>query len=159
VKSFVLTNIKFQSACGETSGVTNDARKGFRFLFSYQIALEEREHRRRDCRHTNLDTKKETSMRKFLIVSAALLLSSAAYAQSGTGPAAQSGNMQKPGMNTMEKGSMQKGSSGNMGTTGMSGTRPSAGNPSNSGAPTAAGPNNMGSQTEPGAVKNGANGR
>lgn len=98
-------------------------------------------------------------MRKILIASAALLLSSAAFAQGGTGPAPQSDNMQKPGMNNMEKGSMHNGSGGSMGTTGMSGTSPSAGNPSNSGAPTAAGPNNMGSQTEPGAVKNGANGR
>jgi hypothetical protein len=40
-----------------------------------------------------------------------------------------------------------------------SGSGPSAGDASNSGAPTAAGVNSQGTRTEPGAVKNGANGR
>ena len=98
-------------------------------------------------------------MKKILIATALTLMCSSAFAQGTTGPAAQSGNMNKPGMNNMDKGSM------NQGTTGMNNgmvrpdTQPSAaGNASNSGAPTAAGTNSTGSGTEPGAVKNGANG-
>ena len=54
-------------------------------------------------------------MKKLIIATAALgLMCSSAFAQNQTGPAGQSNNMQKPGMNNMEKGSMEKG------TTGMS---------------------------------------
>ncbi|AWM01153.1 hypothetical protein [Bradyrhizobium amphicarpaeae] len=54
-------------------------------------------------------------MKKFMIAAAALgLMSGSAFAQTQTGPAAQSNNMQKPGMTNTDKGSM------NHGTTGMS---------------------------------------
>jgi hypothetical protein len=59
-------------------------------------------------------------MKKFLITGAALtLMCGSAFAQTGTGPAPQGDNMNKPGMTngTMEKGSMDKGSMNN--TTGM----------------------------------------
>jgi pentapeptide MXKDX repeat protein len=53
-------------------------------------------------------------MQKIIIVTAALgLMCGSAFAQT-SGPAPQSGNMQKPGMHNTEKGSMTKG------TTGMS---------------------------------------
>ncbi len=101
-------------------------------------------------------------MKKILVATALTLVCSSAFAQGTTGPAAQSDNMNKPGMNNMDKGSMNKGSM-NEGTTGMNNgmvRQPSAaGDASNSGAPTAAGVNSSGSGTEPGAVKNGANGR
>lgn len=97
-------------------------------------------------------------MRKILIASACMMALSigAASAQNQPAPGASSEGNVGPG-STMPRAST--------GTTGMDNgmnrmdTRPSAGDPSNSGAPTAAGPNSMGSQTEPGAVKNGSNGR
>jgi pentapeptide MXKDX repeat protein len=54
-------------------------------------------------------------MKKFIIATAALgLMCGSAFAQTQTGPAAQSDNMQKPGMTNTDKGTMTKG------TTGMS---------------------------------------
>ncbi|WP_440640204.1 hypothetical protein ACSHT2_02290 [Bradyrhizobium sp. PUT101] len=54
-------------------------------------------------------------MKKIMIATAALgLMCGSAFAQNQTGPAPQSNNMQKPGMNSTDKGSM------NHGTTGMS---------------------------------------
>lgn len=70
-------------------------------------------------------------MKKFLIATAMTVMCSAAFAQTGTGPAAQS-NMDKPGMTkgSMDKGSMEKGSmdKGSMdkGTTGMNAGRDNA---------------------------------
>ena len=98
-------------------------------------------------------------MRRILIASACFMaLSGAAFAQSQPAPGASSSGNVGPGTTSAPKTQM--------GTTGMnngmvsSGTQPSpAGDASNSGAPTAAGPNNTGSRAEPGAVKNGANGR
>lgn len=51
-------------------------------------------------------------MKKILIATAMTLMCSSAFAQTGTGPAAQSDNMNKPGMSngTMDNGSMGKGS-------------------------------------------------
>ena len=55
-------------------------------------------------------------MKKVLIATAALtLMCGSAFAQTSTGPGAQSDNMTKPGMtngSTMEKGSMNKGTTG-----------------------------------------------
>ena len=96
-------------------------------------------------------------MKKLIIAAALTLMCGSAFAQGTTGPAAQSDSMNKPGMNNMEKGSMNNGTTG-MGN-GMSQQPSAAGDASNSGAPTAAGANSTGSGTEPGAVKNGANGR
>ena len=54
-------------------------------------------------------------MKKIMIATAALgLMCGSAFAQSQTGPAPQSNNIQKPGMSSTDKGSM------NQGTTGMS---------------------------------------
>jgi hypothetical protein len=97
-------------------------------------------------------------MKKILIASACVMaLSTAAYAQNQPTPGASSEGNVGPGTMSSERP---------MGTTGMNngmvreGRRPSAaGDASNSGAPTAAGVNSTGSRTEPGAVKNGANGR
>ena len=59
-------------------------------------------------------------MKKIFIATAMTLMCSAAFAQTGTGPAAQGDNMNKPGMTngTMDKDTMGKGSMNN--TTGMS---------------------------------------
>lgn len=99
-------------------------------------------------------------MKKILLASACVVaLSGAALAQTQPAPGASSEGNVGPGA-TAPRAPM-----GTTGTTGMgngmsqSGTRPSAGDASNSGAPTSAGVNSMGSRTEPGAVKNGANGR
>jgi hypothetical protein len=60
-------------------------------------------------------TNQEFEMKKFIIATAALgLMCGSAFAQTQTGPAAQSDNMQKPGMNNTDKGTMTRG------TTGMS---------------------------------------
>jgi pentapeptide MXKDX repeat protein len=56
----------------------------------------------------------EFAMKKMIVVSAALALMCGSALAQNTGPAPQSDNMQKPGMNNTEKGSMTKG------TTGMS---------------------------------------
>jgi hypothetical protein len=58
-------------------------------------------------------------MKKILIAAAVTLMCGSAFAQTGTGPAAQSDDTNKPGMTsgTTDKGAMHKGS----GTTGMSG--------------------------------------
>ena len=54
-------------------------------------------------------------MRKLMIATAALgLMCGSAFAQTQTGPAPQSNNMQKPGMTGTDKGTV------NHGTTGMS---------------------------------------
>jgi pentapeptide MXKDX repeat protein len=67
----------------------------------------------------------ERPMKKILIATALTLMCSSAFAQTGTGPAPQSDNMQKPGMNNMDKGSMDRNSmdKGSMSkdTTGMNG--------------------------------------
>jgi hypothetical protein len=57
-------------------------------------------------------------MKKILIAAAVTLMCGAAFAQSSTGPAAQSDDTNKAGMTsgTTDKGAMHKGS----GTTGMS---------------------------------------
>jgi pentapeptide MXKDX repeat protein len=64
-------------------------------------------------------------MKKILIATALTLMCSSAFAQTNTGPAPQSDNIQKPGMNNMDKGSMDKNSmdKGSMSkdTTGMNG--------------------------------------
>ncbi len=96
-------------------------------------------------------------MKKILIATALTLMCSSAFAQGTTGPAAQSDNMNKPGMNNMDKGTMNKDTTGT--GNGMVRQPSAAGDASNSGAPTAAGANSTGSGTEPGAVKNGTNGR
>lgn len=55
----------------------------------------------------------EFQMKKLIIATAALgLMCSSAFAQNSTGPAPQSDNMQKPGMNNMDKGSMSKETTG-----------------------------------------------
>jgi hypothetical protein len=97
-------------------------------------------------------------MKKILIASACVMaLSSAAWAQNQPAPGASSEGNVGPGTMTRERP---------MGTTGMNnsmvreGAQPSAaGDASNSGAPTAAGVNSTGTRADPGAVKNGANGR
>jgi pentapeptide MXKDX repeat protein len=62
-------------------------------------------------------TKWRTPMKKILVATALTLMCGSAFAQTNTGPAPQSDNVQKPGMNNMEKGSMEKG------TTGMNNNR------------------------------------
>jgi pentapeptide MXKDX repeat protein len=59
-------------------------------------------------------------MRKIMIAATLSLMCGSAFAQSSTGPAPQSDNMNKPGMTntTTDKGSMEKGTMNN--TTGMS---------------------------------------
>jgi pentapeptide MXKDX repeat protein len=52
-------------------------------------------------------------VKKFIIATAAFgLMCGSAFAQTQTGPAAQSDNMQKPGANNMDKGSMSKETTG-----------------------------------------------
>lgn len=52
-------------------------------------------------------------MKKFIIAPAALgLMCGSAFAQNQTGAAPQSDNMQKPGMNNTDKGSMSKETTG-----------------------------------------------
>jgi hypothetical protein len=97
-------------------------------------------------------------MKKILIASACVMaLSTAAYAQTQPAPGASSEGNVGPGTMSTQRP---------MGTTGMDngmvreGRQPSAaGDASNSGAPTSAGVNSTGPRTDPGAVKNGANGR
>jgi hypothetical protein len=57
-------------------------------------------------------------MKKLIAVTALILMSGSAFAQNTGAPAAAQNDMNKPGMNNMEKGSMGH-SSGSMGTSGM----------------------------------------
>jgi hypothetical protein len=61
-------------------------------------------------------------MKKIIAVTAFTLMCSSAFAQNTGGPANSQSDMNKPGMNNMEKGSMNNGSmnNGSMNTTGMS---------------------------------------
>jgi pentapeptide MXKDX repeat protein len=62
----------------------------------------------------------EPPMKKILIATAMTLMCSAAMAQNGTGPASQSDNMNKPGMNNgMDNTGMKSGTTG-MSQDGMS---------------------------------------
>ena len=100
-------------------------------------------------------------MKKVLIASACVMaLSGAAFAQSQPAPGASSSGNVGPGATAPSSSTtgMNNGAGMNNGMVSPS-TQPSASDASNSGAPTAAGVNNTGSQAEPGAVKNGANGR
>ena len=63
-------------------------------------------------------------MKKIIVATAALMMCGSAFAQNSTGPAPQSNNMDKPGMEkNVGKGSMNKGTTG-MSTGGM--TKPDA---------------------------------
>jgi hypothetical protein len=87
-------------------------------------------------------------MKKFIIATTALTLTyGVAQAQNGTGPAAQTDNMNKPAMTTgkMEKGDAHKSTTG-------SAMKPDA---SQQGAGTAASVNAKGTSTEPGKVQEG----
>jgi|SRR5581483_89927 len=100
-------------------------------------------------------------MKKILIASALVMtLSGAALAQSQPAPGASSSGNVGPGAATAPPAATtgMNGASTNTGLV-SPGSRPSGSDASNSGAPTAAGVNSMGSHAEPGAVKNGANGR
>jgi uncharacterized protein YdeI (BOF family) len=92
-------------------------------------------------------------MKKLIAATAFTLMCGSAFAQTTGAPAAAQNDMNKPGMNNPDRGSM------NQGTTGAS-TMPSPrGDASTSGAPTSAPVNNTGTLTEPGAVKDGVNRR
>jgi pentapeptide MXKDX repeat protein len=73
-------------------------------------------------------------MKKILIATAALtLMCGSALAQGTTGPAAQQDNMNKPGMtndSTMNKGSMEKGTTTGMNNDGMKKDMSKDGSPS-----------------------------
>ena len=90
-------------------------------------------------------------MKKIILASACILAlaSPAAFAQTSGTPSQAA---PKKGMPIGETGTMNKG------TTGAS-SRPSGGDASTSGAGPAAGVNSTGNAKEPGAVKDGANGR
>jgi hypothetical protein len=60
----------------------------------------------------------EFSMKKIMIATAALALMCGSASAQNTGPAPQSDNMQKPGMQN-EQGSMTRGTTGTTGTAGM----------------------------------------
>src|SRR3978361_249903 len=62
-------------------------------------------------------TQRRSPMKKILVAAAVTLMCGSAFAQTATGPAAQSDDTSKPGMTsgTTDKGAMHKGS----GTTGM----------------------------------------
>jgi hypothetical protein len=101
-------------------------------------------------------------MKMILIASACVMaLSGAAFAQSQPAPGASSSGNVGPGAATAPSSSTTGINNGAGMNNGMMSpnTQPSASDASNSGAPTAAGVNSLGSQAEPGAVKNGANGR
>jgi hypothetical protein len=92
-------------------------------------------------------------MKKLIAVTAFTLMCGSAFAQTTGAPAAAQNDMNKPGMNNPDRGSMKQG------TTGAS-TMPSPrGDASTSGAPTSAPARNTGDMTEPGAVKDGVNRR
>jgi hypothetical protein len=90
-------------------------------------------------------------MKKLIAVAAFTLMAGTAFAQNTGAPAAAQNDMNKPGMNSMEKGSMKQG------TTGANTTPSPRGDASTSGAGPAAGPHNTGSAKEPGAVQKGVN--
>lgn len=83
------------------------------------------------------------------------------YGNSTTGTGGPDANMTSGGaMNgPMNSDSNAQRNDGMSGTVGMSRSRPTSEDASTSGAPTAAGVNSRGDKTEPGAVKDGANGR
>ena len=66
-------------------------------------------------------------MKKLIAVTAFTLMCGTAFAQNTGAPAAAQNDMNKPGMNNMDKGSMDKGSMNN--TTGMSNDSMSKNNP------------------------------
>jgi hypothetical protein len=66
-------------------------------------------------------------MKKLTAVTAFTLMCGTAFAQNTGAPAAAQNDMNKPGMNNMDKGSMDKGSMNN--TTGMSNDSMSKNNP------------------------------
>ena len=67
-------------------------------------------------------------MKKLIAVTALTLMCGSAFAQNTGAPAAAQNDMNKPGMNTMDKGSMDKGSMNNS-TSGMSNDSMSKNNP------------------------------
>jgi len=67
-------------------------------------------------------------MKKLIAVAAFTLMCGSAFAQNTGAPAAAQNDMNKPGMNNMEKGSMDKGSMNNS-TSGMSNDSMSKNNP------------------------------
>jgi hypothetical protein len=67
-------------------------------------------------------------MKKLIAVTAFTLMCGSAFAQNTGAPAAAQNDMNKPGMNNMEKGSMDKGSM-NSSTSGMSSDSMSKNNP------------------------------
>lgn len=73
-------------------------------------------------------------MKKLIAVTAFALMCGSAFAQNTGAPAAAQNDMNKPGMNNMDKGTMDKGSmekgSMNNGTSGMSSGSTSKNNPS-----------------------------
>ena len=89
-------------------------------------------------------------MKKLIAVAAFTLMAGTAFAQNTGAPAAAQNDMNKPGMNHMDKGSVKQG------TTGANTASP-RGDASTSGAGPAAGPHNTGSAKEPGAVQQGVN--
>ena len=67
-------------------------------------------------------------MKKLIAVAALALMCGSAFAQNTGAPAAAQNDMNKPGMNNMDKGSMDKGSMNNS-TSGMSNDSMSKNNP------------------------------
>lgn len=90
-------------------------------------------------------------MKKLIAVTAFTLMCGSAFAQTTGAPAAAQNDMNKPGMNNPDRGSM------NQGTTGTSNMPSPRGDASTSGAGPAAGPKNTGTAKEPGAVQKGVN--
>lgn len=97
-------------------------------------------------------------MKKFVFVSACILAlaSPTAFAQQPTGGASSQGNV---GPGASESAMKDKSGAVHKGTTGTSNRPSPKGDASTSGAGTAAGVNNTGTDTEPGAVKDGTNKR
>ena len=103
-------------------------------------------------------------MKTMALATAVTLASTLAFAQGSGSPMGTSGpdaNLTNGGgMNgPMKSDASARRNDGMSGTVGMSRSRPTSEDASNSGAPTAAGVNSKGDMTEPGAVKGGANGR
>jgi len=88
-------------------------------------------------------------MKRLCAVAVFSLMCGSAFAQTAGAPAAAQNDMNKPGMNNPDRGSM------NQGTTGASSMPSPRGDASTSGAPTSAPAKNTGAMTEPGAVKDG----
>ena len=130
--------------------------------------------RNANCRYDlSRRQQKEATMKltTIALTTAVALAGTSAFAQSSGGSAGGSsqaggsaGSQTTTGssMSGSTTDGMNNGAAVNNGTTGTamgSGSVPASGDASNSGAPTAAGANSEGSRTEPGAVKNGSNGR